>query len=342
MADIFATAWGAGGDVFAPALFTGITGDGQIVAGVPIVSGGGSAAVNVVGTAGIVAGVPTLSGSGLVFTVITGSGALTTNAASISAYGAVSAGYFGVATLFTETIAVSGAGEVVSPSLPEITDNGNLTTSIPYYGQAVALDYADVAAWVAGFTSTVPVTNDAPFVIERSAQPVPVTFTAANQFGSVSVTRYLTINQEPNTGTLVPNQADLRLNYPLFNDPVTYSYQQLDVGISTAQTHISTSNYGRLNGASRLRAIYLMAAHMLTIQQQAKTGGTASLVSGATVDKVSVQLTPPPLKTQWQWWLSTTPYGAELMGLLAVKSTGGFYIPGSLSRAGFRKANGSF
>jgi hypothetical protein len=66
-------------------------------------------------------------------------------------------------------------------------------------------------------------------------------------------------------------------------------------------------------------------------------------VSGASVDKVSVTLTPPPVKSQWQWWMSLTPRGAQLLALLKSKAAGGLYVGGlPAERAAFRKAGGVF
>jgi hypothetical protein len=51
---------------------------------------------------------------------------------------------------------------------------------------------------------------------------------------------------------------------------------------------------------------------------------------------------PPPETNQWQWWLSLSPWGQQLLALLLVKSAGGFYIGGFPERQGFRKAYGLF
>jgi hypothetical protein len=58
----------------------------------------------------------------------------------------------------------------------------------------------------------------------------------------------------------------------------------------------------------------------------------------ANIDKVNVSLTPPPLKNQWQWWLSISPWGQQLWALLQVNSVGGHYIGGSPVLSGFANA----
>lgn len=342
MADIFAPALGAGGDIFGTALFTGITGSGGATLAGLESSGGGSAVVAIVGSGAATLGAISASGSGAAFSAIVGSGAATLQEIAASGYGAAVPTLDGVGVVFLQPLSSAGVGVVISPAIPQINDNGDLSVTIPYYGEAVALDYPQIAAWIAGFTSSVPVTNNSTFLVEVQDSPKAITFSASNQFGTATVTRTLTITVDANDGLLHPNQADLRLNWPYFADPALFSFQQLQQAIENAQCNISDRNYGRLRGQCRLKAIYLMAAHLLAIQQQAKTGGTAGVVTGSSIDKVSVQMMAPPVKNQWQWWLSTTPYGAELLALLQSKSAGGFYIPGSLAMKGFRKAGGNF
>ena len=73
-------------------------------------------------------------------------------------------------------------------------------------------------------------------------------------------------------------------------------------------------------------ALNFMTAHLVYLNQIANSGQNTALMQGATIDKVSVQLTPPPEAGQWQWWLNQSPYGQSLLALLQVASVGGFYI----------------
>lgn len=65
-------------------------------------------------------------------------------------------------------------------------------------------------------------------------------------------------------------------------------------------------------------------------------------MNSATIDKVTIGVTPPPFPNQWQWWLSTTVYGANLLALLQANSVGGFYIGGWPQTSSFRNAGGVF
>lgn len=90
------------------------------------------------------------------------------------------------------------------------------------------------------------------------------------------------------------------------------------------------------------RFINLMAAHLLELSVQIAAGDTPGITTGATVDKVSVTIQPPPERNQWQYWLNQTPYGQQLLALLQVQSAGGFYVGGSPVTAGFRREGGRF
>lgn len=96
----------------------------------------------------------------------------------------------------------------------------------------------------------------------------------------------------------------------------------------TATYYVSNIDRGVLNDGARAYAINLMAAHLIFIANLAAEGQVPGLLQNATVDKVTVGLTPPPLPNQWQWWLDLSPYGQQLLALLQAVSVGGFFIAG--------------
>lgn len=103
-----------------------------------------------------------------------------------------------------------------------------------------------------------------------------------------------------------------------------------------------------LEGKQRVLALNQMTAHLAQlyavvaaadVPAQAQIG----LDERAQIDKVSVSVTPPPVKTQFDWWLSLTPYGQMLLALLQGVTAGGIYIGlGVPERSAFRKAGGVF
>lgn len=85
----------------------------------------------------------------------------------------------------------------------------------------------------------------------------------------------------------------------------------------------------------------MMVAHLLALSTQIgntpAAPKTPGLKQSATIDKISISLTPPPFKNQWQWWLSLTPYGQQLFALLQIATTGGAYYGGFPNRDSLRR-----
>lgn len=137
--------------------------------------------------------------------------------------------------------------------------------------------------------------------------------------------------------------AEFRSAFPAFADPAVLADEVISRHFAAACDYISPRPGKRLHGTSRIRALYLMTAHLMTLEQGLMAGNPGGLVAGATVDKVSVSLTPPPVKSQYQHWLCLTPYGQQLLALLKSRTAGGLYVGGlPAERAGFRKAGGVF
>lgn len=128
---------------------------------------------------------------------------------------------------------------------------------------------------------------------------------------------------------LLFDATDFRAQIPAYMNPVMYPDTVLQQYWNGAVNYISDwGQCGRLRCESRRYAINLMAAHLIFLAGLVQQGQTPGLMQSATIDKVSVALTPPPLPNQWQWWLNGSPYGAQLLALLQVRSVGGGYSPG--------------
>ena len=136
--------------------------------------------------------------------------------------------------------------------------------------------------------------------------------------------------------------AQFRTYFTAFANTTTYPDAAVEMNLDTAQMYISSDDYGKLAGTSREYAIYLMTAHLFAISDLIASGQTPGQVASSSIDKISVSLTPPPNKNHLHWWLSTTPYGAQLVSLLMVRAAGGFSVGGYAERANFRKPDGSF
>ena len=133
-----------------------------------------------------------------------------------------------------------------------------------------------------------------------------------------------------------------RTLYPAFSDVTKYPDTTITMNWDTSRLYISANDYGWLSGTSRQRAIDLMCAHLTALSDMIASGNIPAMVNSSTIDKISVTLTPPPVKTHFQWWLSLTPYGQQLLALMNSFSVGGFSVGGRSELSAFRKAGGVF
>lgn len=125
------------------------------------------------------------------------------------------------------------------------------------------------------------------------------------------------------------NYATFIQYYTQFSNDALYPSQTLQLYWNEATSYINTNPcYGGLTLQQRTRALNLMTAHLTNLNALAAAGQGAGLMQSATIDKISVTLTPPPEATQWQWWLNQTPYGQQLLAMLDMISAGGFSVGG--------------
>lgn len=136
--------------------------------------------------------------------------------------------------------------------------------------------------------------------------------------------------------------ASFRAQFPAFtNTPDAALQLQWDAAV----VYFGAYDGQLLYGDRLQRCLELLTAHLLQINVMLAAGGqtpTVGVLTSATIDKVTVSNMPPPVKSEWGYWLSTTPYGMQLLALLRVASAGGIYVGGRPERAAFRKVGGSF
>jgi hypothetical protein len=137
--------------------------------------------------------------------------------------------------------------------------------------------------------------------------------------------------------------AEFKVQFPDPQFPVaTYPQVTVEAYAENALCYISTGC--RLTGTCWVFALNLMTAHLLKLNDIIISGGSLAVATSASVGGVSVSLQPPPAsnKSQYSWWLSTTPYGVQLAALLSKIAAPGFYAGGSQARGGFRGPTGRF
>lgn len=138
------------------------------------------------------------------------------------------------------------------------------------------------------------------------------------------------------------DDAAFRLAFPEFTDEALYPETTLQMYWTQGVCYVSDYNCGWLRGDCRQQALNLMTAHIAKLAGMIAIGQNPGVITNSTIDKVSVTIMPPPVKSQFQYWLATTPYGSRLWALLSVRSAGGFYVGGLPERSAIRKVGGIF
>lgn len=135
------------------------------------------------------------------------------------------------------------------------------------------------------------------------------------------------------------SDSQFRAQFQQFESATEFSVQTLQMNWNTAGKIIANTTYGYVAAVGGSQAMNLMTAHLTALSVLIARGETPMIQTGATIDKITVSLEPPPVKGMFEYWLATTPYGMQLLALLEIASVGGLYAPGGLGRAGFA-ANG--
>lgn len=138
------------------------------------------------------------------------------------------------------------------------------------------------------------------------------------------------------------NVAAFRELFPEFSNQTEYPTARLTINWTMGTAYVSDRDYGWVQGAKRVLALNLMAAHLTAIGDLQAAGETPGMETSATIDRISVSTTPPPLPNQWQWWLGLTSYGQQFLALMQANSAGGIYLGGSPELSAFRKVYGRF
>lgn len=132
---------------------------------------------------------------------------------------------------------------------------------------------------------------------------------------------------------------------PTFDSETTYPDTLLDATFDQAICYVSNviDSCSTITAGCLLIMLNNLVAHLLTIQKKIAAGESPGIVKSSKVGSVSVSLVPPSTEgEQFNWWLNTTPYGAQVAAQLDVSSAAGFIAGGFNPNAGFRFPDGSF
>lgn len=133
-----------------------------------------------------------------------------------------------------------------------------------------------------------------------------------------------------------------RAQFPEFKDNMAFPDAVITQYWEWAKCYITPCAWPYMPLGCLQLALYQMVAHLLKQSTIIAKNQTPSVVNGATIDKVSVTLQAVPALDQWQLWLSTTSYGAQLLALLQAKAAGGFFVGGAPESLAYRRVGGAF
>ena len=137
--------------------------------------------------------------------------------------------------------------------------------------------------------------------------------------------------------------AAFRAMFPVFASVTKYPDTMIEMFYGVAGEYIPPFDvWCGLNGATLTYALNLLTAHLLAEWRIAASNQTGTVITGATIDKVTVSMLAPPVKNGWDFWLNQTPYGQQLLALLSAKSVGGISGGGSPETRAFRRVGGYF
>lgn len=131
--------------------------------------------------------------------------------------------------------------------------------------------------------------------------------------------------------------------FPVFASTTLYPDAMIQMFYAVAGDFIPPYDvWCGLNGATLDLALQCLTAHLLFEFKLQSRNQTGKVVTGATIDKVTVAMLAPPVKNGWDFWLNQSPYGQQLLALLSAKSVGGWSVGGSPERVAFRTVGGRF
>jgi len=118
--------------------------------------------------------------------------------------------------------------------------------------------------------------------------------------------------------------ASFRAAFPAFADVALYPDAMLNGKMVVAKCYIE-DNQLTFSDDCRQYVYQLMVAHLLAIAAQVAQGQPGRLVTSATEGPVNVSFAEPPNRSNFSFWLATTPYGNEISALLSINSIGDYY-----------------
>ena len=135
-----------------------------------------------------------------------------------------------------------------------------------------------------------------------------------------------------------------RKRFAYFANPAQWPDDTVQVAADMATCYIDIANSWYRCAECRELMTELITAHLLYLNGSALVPGQTNTgtVTNATVGSVSVGLTTFAHKSEFTAWLGKSPWGEQLLAMLARLAVGPIYIGGSPERRAFRKFGGRF
>jgi hypothetical protein len=133
----------------------------------------------------------------------------------------------------------------------------------------------------------------------------------------------------------VYDDVNFRNQFPAFENTTIFPPAQLEGWWTMATAYINIDNTYFWGEAQLQLAVDLMCAHLAASFTLINAGIPTVVVTGTTEGSVTVSMQPPPTMTAYGWWLSTTPYGAQLRTLLRAVGNLGLFMPRINTGAGW-------
>jgi hypothetical protein len=118
--------------------------------------------------------------------------------------------------------------------------------------------------------------------------------------------------------------ASFRASFPAFERDDLYPDAMLNGKMFIAKCYIE-DNQLTFTDECRQYAYQLMVAHLLSIAALVAEGQPGRLVTSAAEGPVNVSFAEPTNRSNFSFWLATTPYGNEISALLSINSIGDYY-----------------
>lgn len=148
-----------------------------------------------------------------------------------------------------------------------------------------------------------------------------------------------------NPGLIALDVAAFRAQFSKFANTLCFPDIVIQGWWDTATNFVTDWRYPGIGTPSqRVLAVNLVTAHIGFLYNAIANGEPTGVLTSAQIDKIRVDTKPPPgaETSNFQWWLSQTPFGQQLLALFATMTVGGIYVGGLPERDAIRRVGGGF